>query len=137
MPQITSDIVRDDFNDIAAVLFYARAAHFLGLWESERLLIERFFTDKSAPLLEAGCGAGSLQIEVRRRPCRRAVQRRRHLAAQSPRPLDHRARRRRRAGGHPVRATRARRLVREARRPPRLFGVHVDPERDRGRGRRL
>jgi SAM-dependent methyltransferase len=62
MPQITSDTVRDDFNDIAAVLHYARAAHFLGLWESERLLIERFFTDQSAPLLEAGCGAGRVTL---------------------------------------------------------------------------
>jgi SAM-dependent methyltransferase len=62
MPQITSDTVRDDFNDIAAVLHYTRAAHFLGLWESERLLIERFFTDKSAPLLEAGCGAGRVTL---------------------------------------------------------------------------
>ncbi len=62
MPQITSDTVRDDFNDIAAVLHYARAAHFLGLWDSERLLIERCFTDKSAPLLEAGCGAGRVTL---------------------------------------------------------------------------
>jgi len=62
MPQITSETVRADFNDIAAVLHYTRAAHFLGLWESERLLIERFFTDKSAPLLEAGCGAGRVTL---------------------------------------------------------------------------
>ena len=62
MTQITSETVRADFNDIAAVLYYARAAHFLGLWESERLLIERFFTDKSAPLLEAGCGAGRVTL---------------------------------------------------------------------------
>jgi SAM-dependent methyltransferase len=62
MPQITSDTVRADFNDINAVLHYTRAAHFLGLWESERLLIERFFTDKSAPLLEAGCGAGRVTL---------------------------------------------------------------------------
>jgi SAM-dependent methyltransferase len=56
--RITSDTVRDDFNSIEAVLHYTRAAHALGLWESERILIERFFTDQSAPLLEAGCGAG-------------------------------------------------------------------------------
>ena len=62
MPQITSETVRADFNDIAAVLYYTRAAHFLGLWESERLLIERCFTDKSAPLLEAGCGAGRVTL---------------------------------------------------------------------------
>jgi SAM-dependent methyltransferase len=62
MTPITSETVRDDFNDIAAVLHYTRAAHFLGLWESERLLIERYFTDQSAPLLEAGCGAGRVTL---------------------------------------------------------------------------
>lgn len=56
--KISAATVRADFNDAVAVAHYARAAHFLGLWDSERILIERFFTDKSAPLLEAGCGAG-------------------------------------------------------------------------------
>jgi SAM-dependent methyltransferase len=56
--KITSATVRADFNDAVAVAHYARAAHFLGLWESERILIERFFPDPSAPLIEAGCGAG-------------------------------------------------------------------------------
>ena len=62
MTQISAETVRNDFNDIAAVLHYTRAAHFLGLWESERLLIERYFTDRSAPLLEAGCGAGRVTL---------------------------------------------------------------------------
>ncbi|HUG11091.1 MAG TPA: methyltransferase domain-containing protein [Opitutaceae bacterium] len=56
--KITSATVRDDFNSIEAVLHYTRAAVSLGLWESERILIERYFTDHTAPLLEAGCGAG-------------------------------------------------------------------------------
>lgn len=56
--KITAATVRDDFNDPVAVIHYARAAHFMGLWASERLLIERHFTDLAAPLLEAGCGAG-------------------------------------------------------------------------------
>jgi SAM-dependent methyltransferase len=56
--KISAATVRADFNDPLAVVHYARAAHFLGLWQSERILIERFFTDKTAPLLEAGCGAG-------------------------------------------------------------------------------
>lgn len=50
--------VRKDFNALPAVAHYARAAHFLGLWESERLMIERFFPDRDVRLLEAGCGAG-------------------------------------------------------------------------------
>lgn len=56
--KITAATVRADFNDPIAVVHYARAAHFMGLWASERVLIERHFTDQSAPLLEAGCGAG-------------------------------------------------------------------------------
>jgi SAM-dependent methyltransferase len=60
--KITTATVRADFNDPLSVAHYTRAAHFLGLWESERILIERFFTDKSAPLLEAGCGAGRATV---------------------------------------------------------------------------
>jgi SAM-dependent methyltransferase len=56
--RISGHIVRADFNAVEAVVHYTRAAHRLGLWESERLLIERFFPDKTAALLEAGCGAG-------------------------------------------------------------------------------
>jgi SAM-dependent methyltransferase len=58
MAKITGETVRADFNDLLAVLHYTRAAHELGLWASEQALIERFFPDRSAPLLEAGCGAG-------------------------------------------------------------------------------
>lgn len=60
--KITSETVRADFNELSTVVAYARAAHFLGLWKSERLLIERTFTDRSAPLLEAGCGAGRVAL---------------------------------------------------------------------------
>lgn len=60
--KITSDTVRGDFNDPIAVVHYARAAHSLGLWKSERLLIERFFSDTTARLLEAGCGAGRVTL---------------------------------------------------------------------------
>lgn len=60
--KIHGDTVRDDFNDPVSVVHYARAAHFLGLWASERMLIERHFTDRSARLLEAGCGAGRATI---------------------------------------------------------------------------
>lgn len=60
--KISSATVRADFNDPVAVVHYARAAHSLGLWHSERLLIERFFSDKTARLLEAGCGAGRVTL---------------------------------------------------------------------------
>lgn len=60
--KISASTVRDDFNDLTAVLHYTRAAHGLGLWESERILIERTFTDRTAPLIEAGCGAGRVTL---------------------------------------------------------------------------
>jgi SAM-dependent methyltransferase len=60
--KISAETVRDDFNDPIAVVHYARAAHFLGLWKSESLLIERFFPDRTIRLLEAGCGAGRVAI---------------------------------------------------------------------------
>jgi SAM-dependent methyltransferase len=56
--------VRDDFNDLRAVVHYTKAAHGLGLWESERRLIERFFPDRQAHLLEAGCGAGRVSVAL-------------------------------------------------------------------------
>ncbi|MEO5960755.1 MAG: class I SAM-dependent methyltransferase [Opitutaceae bacterium] len=62
MRKITAAQVRADFDDLPAVLHYTRAAHSLGLWESERMLIERFFPDRAAPLLEAGCGAGRVTL---------------------------------------------------------------------------
>ncbi|AHF93020.1 methylase [Opitutaceae bacterium TAV5] len=62
--RISSAIVREDFNDVRAVVHYTKAAHELGLWQSERLLFERFFPDRAASLLEAGCGAGRVSIAL-------------------------------------------------------------------------
>ena len=60
--RISSATVRADFNDLPTVIHYTRAAHELGLWASEELLIRRFFPDLEAPLLEAGCGAGRVTL---------------------------------------------------------------------------
>ena len=60
--KITAATVRADFNDLLAVVHYTRAAHELGLWQSERALILRFFPNFNTPLLEAGCGAGRVSI---------------------------------------------------------------------------
>jgi SAM-dependent methyltransferase len=62
LKKISAATVRADFNDLLAVVHYTRAAHELGLWASERALIEKYFSDKSTPLLEAGCGAGRVAI---------------------------------------------------------------------------
>lgn len=56
--KISGETVRMDFNSVETVVYYARAAHGMGLWDSERRLIERHFPDRTAHLLEAGCGAG-------------------------------------------------------------------------------
>ena len=48
----------------AAGAVFTRAAHFLGLWKSERILVSRFLPDKRTPLLEAGCGAGRVSIAL-------------------------------------------------------------------------
>lgn len=61
---VTAAQVRRDFNDLRAVMHYAKAAHELGLWASERILIERHFPDRAAPLLEAGCGAGRVCVAL-------------------------------------------------------------------------
>ena len=60
--KISSATVRADFNELSAIIYYARAAHELGLWESERTLIQQCFPDRSARLLEAGCGAGRVTL---------------------------------------------------------------------------
>ena len=60
--KISSETVRADFNDVRTVIHYARAAHFLGLWKSEKVLIDRHLPDKGARLLEAGCGAGRVAV---------------------------------------------------------------------------
>ncbi len=62
--KITGAVVRADFNAPESVLHYARAAERLGLWTSERLMIERLFQDKDAALLEAGCGTGRITLAM-------------------------------------------------------------------------
>lgn len=61
---VTAAQVRRDFNDLRAVVHYAKAAHRLGLWASERIMIERTFPDLATPLLEAGCGAGRVCVAM-------------------------------------------------------------------------
>jgi SAM-dependent methyltransferase len=64
LKKITAATVRADFNDLLSVVHYTRAAHELGMWQSERTMIERFFPDRNAHLIEAGCGAGRVTIAL-------------------------------------------------------------------------
>ncbi|HEY5078476.1 MAG TPA: class I SAM-dependent methyltransferase [Opitutaceae bacterium] len=70
-PALTGEDVRERFNAIPSVLYYTRAAHSLGIWKSERLLIERHFPDRETPLVEAGCGAGRVTLALWRMGHRR------------------------------------------------------------------
>jgi len=63
--------VRESFNGIHSILHYTRAAHFLGLWNSERLMIDRFLGNPAADILEAGCGAGRVTLGLWRMGFRR------------------------------------------------------------------
>lgn len=62
--KISGETVRADFNALESVVHYSRAAERLGLWASERKLIEQHFPDRSAPLLEAGCGTGRVTLAL-------------------------------------------------------------------------
>ncbi|MBE7540005.1 MAG: class I SAM-dependent methyltransferase [Opitutaceae bacterium] len=62
--KISATTVQADFNDLTAVLHYTKAAHELGLWNSERLLIERYFPDRNASILELGCGAARVTMAL-------------------------------------------------------------------------
>jgi SAM-dependent methyltransferase len=67
----SADQVRASFNGIPSILHYTRAAHFLGLWESERRMLGRFLPELSTDLLEAGCGAGRVTLGLWRLGYRR------------------------------------------------------------------
>lgn len=62
--KISGETVRADFNALESVVHYARAAERLGLWASERRLIEQHFPAPGAPLLEAGCGTGRVTLAL-------------------------------------------------------------------------
>jgi len=62
--KITGATVRADFNALESVVHYSRAAERLGLWASERKLIDQHFPDHRAPLLEAGCGTGRVTLAL-------------------------------------------------------------------------
>ena len=62
--KITIETIREDFDDPRAVIHYTRAAHRLGLWKSEQILIDRFIPEKSTRILEAGTGAGRVSMAL-------------------------------------------------------------------------
>ncbi len=65
--------VKANFNAVSSILYYTRAAHFLGLWKSERLMIRKFLPDEDIHLVEAGCGAGRVTLGLWKMGYRRIV----------------------------------------------------------------
>jgi SAM-dependent methyltransferase len=65
--------VKASFNAVPSILYYTRAAHFLGLWKSERLLIRKFLPNEGTRLVEAGCGAGRVTLGLWKLGYRRIV----------------------------------------------------------------
>lgn len=58
-PILTSlqELSKTGFSSTPELQHYKEAAE-LGLWDSEKVLVKTFFTDKDAPTLLIGCGAG-------------------------------------------------------------------------------
>jgi len=59
MSESLAEILKTYFSADAVLAHYLRATAGVGLWRSEELLCERFF-EKSATLLEVGCGTGRI-----------------------------------------------------------------------------
>jgi ubiquinone/menaquinone biosynthesis C-methylase UbiE len=60
--KVNADKVRDYFCGEKVLEYYAHAATSIGLWESESKVFQRVFSDKSASLLELGCGCGRISF---------------------------------------------------------------------------
>ena len=62
--KVDADKVRDYFGGAKVLEHYAHAATAIGLWESESKVFQRVFPDKSASLLELGCGCGRISHHI-------------------------------------------------------------------------
>lgn len=60
--KVDADKVRDYFCGEKVLEYYTHAATSIGLWESESKVFQRVFPDKSASLLELGCGCGRISF---------------------------------------------------------------------------
>jgi len=61
MRKINTDFIRKSFAEEKTVSDYARAVTEIGLWESEKIMIKKYFNPESR-ILDIGCGAGRTTI---------------------------------------------------------------------------
>jgi ubiquinone/menaquinone biosynthesis C-methylase UbiE len=63
--KIDTDFIRKSFTTEKTVSDYTRAVEEIGLWESEKMMINKYFNPKSR-ILDIGCGAGRTTIGLYR-----------------------------------------------------------------------
>ena len=63
--KVDTDFIRKSFTTEKTVLDYTRAVKEIGLWESEKIMIEKYFSPESR-ILDIGCGAGRTTIGLYR-----------------------------------------------------------------------
>jgi len=59
--KVDTDFIRKSFSTEKTVSDYAKAVTEIGLWESEKIMIEKYFNPKNR-ILDIGCGAGRTTI---------------------------------------------------------------------------
>ena len=59
--KVDTDFIRKSFTTEKTVSDYAKAVREIGLWESEKIMIKKYFNLESR-ILDIGCGAGRTTI---------------------------------------------------------------------------
>ena len=59
--KVDTDFIRKSFSTEITVSDYTKAVREIGLWESEKIMIEKYFNPESR-ILDIGCGAGRTTI---------------------------------------------------------------------------
>jgi len=59
--KVDTDFIKESFTTEKTVSDYAKAVREIGLWESEKMMIEKYFSPESR-ILDIGCGAGRTTI---------------------------------------------------------------------------